>query len=99
MALADARIGNAAAVEYSIEIFDADTGSITPVTTLRRSLKGGQWTQLDGVLGTAGISNGFVRVKPASGTSDFVVYGVVNDGPSPGSRTSDGSYLPMVKEP
>ena len=35
-------------------------------------------------------------IRPASGTSDFVAYGVVNDGPTAGSRTSDGSYVPMV---
>jgi pseudomonalisin len=96
LALADARVGDASTVEYSIEIYDADSGSTTPAMTFRRSLTGGQWTQIDGVLGTAGIANGYARVRPASGSSDFVVYGVVNDGPSPGSRTSDGSYLPMV---
>ncbi|MEO6325944.1 MAG: S8 family serine peptidase, partial [Thermoanaerobaculia bacterium] len=99
LALADARVGDNNTVEYVIEIYDADSGSLSPVTTLRRGLRGGQWTQIDGVLEAAGIASGYARVRPASGLSDFIVYGVVNDGPSPGSRTSDGSYLPMVKEP
>ena len=109
LALANARAGDSSTVEYVIDIYDADSGSASPVTTLRRTLKGGQWTQIDGVLGAAGIANGYARVTVGSGVpigyarqsavpapSDFVVYGVVNDGPSQGSRTSDGSYLPMV---
>jgi hypothetical protein len=35
-------------------------------------------------------------VRISSEFSDFVVYGVVNDGPGAGTRTSDGSYVPMV---
>ncbi len=62
----------------------------------RVALAGGQWTQINGILSGAGIAHGYVRVRPDSGTSDFVVYGVVNDGPTAGSRTSDGSYVPMV---
>jgi len=96
LAIADARAGNAATIEYVVEVFDADTGAATPVKTLTRSIAGGQWTQVDGILSVAGIAHGYVRVRPSSGTSDFVAYGVVNDGPTAGSRTSDGSYVPMV---
>jgi len=95
LALADARIGGGS-VSYVVDVFDADTGSTTPVQTLTRPLAGGQWDQVNGILSGAGIAHGYVRVRPASGASDFVVYGVVNDGPSTGSRTSDGSYIPMV---
>ncbi|MEO8585260.1 MAG: DUF4126 family protein [Acidobacteriota bacterium] len=95
LAIADARIGGGA-VTYVIDVFDADTGSTTPVLTLTRALAGGQWDQMNGLLFGAGIAHGYVRVRPSSGTSDFIVYGVVNDGPSAGSRTSDGSYIPMV---
>ncbi len=79
-----------------MDVFDADTGATSPVLTRRVTLTGGQWYQFNTILAEAGITHGFARVKPASGTSDFVVYGVVNDGPTPGSRTSDGSYVPMV---
>ena len=96
LAIADARAGSAGTVNYVVEVFDADTGSATPVQTLTRSLAGGDWTQMNGILSGAGIAHGYVRVRPDSGTSDFVVYGVVNDGPTAGSRTSDGSYVPMV---
>ncbi len=96
LAIADARVGNVAAVEYTIEIHDTDSGAKEPALTLTRSLKGGDWTQVDGILARAGISRGYVRVRPSSGSSDFITYGAVNDGPDPGTRTSDGSYLPMV---
>jgi len=95
LAIADARIGGGS-VSYVIDVFDADTGSTTPIRTLTLPLAGGQWWQFSGILWDAGITHGYVRVRPASGASDFVVYGVVNDGPSTGSRTSDGSYIPMV---
>ncbi len=96
LAIADARAGNAAGVEYVVDVFDADGGSATPVLTKKVTLAGGQWTQFNTILAEAGIAHGYARVRPTSGTSDFVVYGVVNDGPAAGSRTSDGSYVPMV---
>ncbi|HKC24133.1 MAG TPA: hypothetical protein VKF32_05290, partial [Thermoanaerobaculia bacterium] len=99
LAIADARVGDASPVQYAIEVYDTVSGSSQPVQTLTRTLAGGQWTQVDSILVGAGVTRGWVRVKVASGTSDFVAYGVVNDGAAVGSRTSDGSYLPMVVEP
>ncbi|MCM3877129.1 MAG: S53 family peptidase [Thermoanaerobaculia bacterium] len=96
LAIADARVGSSETVTYVVDVFDADTGSATPVQTLTRSLTGGDWTQISGILSGAGIVHGYVRIRPESGTSDFVAYGVVNDGPAVGSRTSDGSYISMV---
>jgi hypothetical protein len=96
VAIADARVGDGGSVDYVVDVFDADTGAAAPVRTLTRSLTGGQWTQINEILSGAGIAHGYVRIRPGSGTSDFVAYGVVNDGPSAGSRTSDGSYVPMV---
>jgi pseudomonalisin len=95
LAIADARAGDANGVTYVVDVFDADDAAAAPVT-LTVTLAGGQWKQFDTVLAGAGITHGFARVRPSSGTSDFVVYGVVNDGPTAGSRTSDGSYVPMV---
>lgn len=96
LALADARVGDAATRDYLVELYDADSGSASPVTTVTRTLAGGQWVQLDGVLNGTGIVHGYARIRPSGAASDFIAYGVVNDGPSPGTRTSDGSYLPMV---
>ncbi|MEO8055417.1 MAG: S53 family peptidase [Acidobacteriota bacterium] len=96
LAIADARAGNTAGVEYTVDVFDADTGAAAPVLTKKVTLAGGQWTQFNTILVDTGIAHGFARIRPSSGTSDFVAYGVVNDGPTAGSRTSDGSYVPMV---
>jgi uncharacterized repeat protein (TIGR01451 family) len=95
VAIADARTGNLTVVAYVIDVFDAGTGSTTPVQTLTIPLAGGQWTQVNGILSGAGIAHGYVRVRPSSGTSDYVVYGVLNDGAGPGLGTSDGSYVAM----
>jgi uncharacterized repeat protein (TIGR01451 family) len=95
VAIADARTGNLTVVTYVIDVFDAGTGSTTPVQTLTIPLAGGQWTQMNGILSGAGIAHGYVRVRPSSGTSDYVVYGVLNDGAGPGLGTSDGSYVAM----
>jgi hypothetical protein len=97
LAIADARVSGGP-VEYRIEVYDADSRPLTPVQNLTRSLTPGQWTQIDLILQSAGVTHGYVRIAPTSGASDFVVYGVMNDGPSPGSHTSDGSYLGMVVE-
>jgi hypothetical protein len=96
LAIADARAGDGSVVTYVIDVFDADTGAASPVLTKQMALAGGQWAQINTILAEAGITHGYARVKPASGLSDFVLYAVVNDGPTAGSRTSDGSYVPMV---
>jgi hypothetical protein len=36
-----------------------------------------------------------VRVRPQSGSSDYLVYGILNDGATADQRTSDGSYVAM----
>lgn len=95
LAIADARSGSGP-VDYVVEVFDAATGAAEPAATFTRTLSGGDWVQIDGILGKAGIVEGYARVRPAAGLSDFVTYGVLNDGASPDKGTSDGSYLPMV---
>jgi pseudomonalisin len=95
LAIADARAGGGPA-DYVAEVFDAATGSSEPVATFIRTLKGGEWVQIDGILEKAGIAEGYVRVRPAAGASDYVAYGVLNDGAGAGNGTSDGSYLPMA---
>ncbi len=95
LAIADARIGGDA-VEYVVDVFDTETGAAAPAATFHRTLRGGEWTQIDAILREAGIAEGYARVRAASGSSDFVTYGVLNDGAAPGTGTSDGSYLPMV---
>jgi hypothetical protein len=95
LAIGDARLGDSAAIEYTVEIYDADSGRTTPAATLTQTLAGGQWFQFNTVLASAGVTHGYAHVRTAI-ASDFVAYGIVNDGPGSGSRTSDGSYVPMV---
>ena len=96
LAIADARSGDPREVAYVVEVFaDASPGA-TPSLTKRVVLSGGGWTQLSGILLEAGLPRGHARVRVESGSSDFAAYGVLNDGAAPGSRTSDGSYIPMT---
>ena len=88
-------MGNAAAVTYVVDVYDADSGSGGPKTTLTTTLVGGEWHQFSSLLFGAGVTNGYVRVRPQSGSSDYVVYGILNDGASADQRTSDGSYVAM----
>ena len=76
----------------SAEEMDADLARVARGVSVSRETEDAMTQVLSG----AGIAHGYARIRPDSGTSDFVAYGVVNDGPSPGTRTSDGSYVPMV---
>src|SRR5271169_2495152 len=83
-----------ATVNYLVDVFDGASGSL--VGTLGPyALAGGQWMQIDGVLSRVGVTSGYARVRTASVSSDYAVYGVLNDGASPGQGTSDGSYATM----
>jgi hypothetical protein len=46
------------------------------------------WKQYNGILDTAGMSNGWVTVRQTSATGTFSAYGVIND-----NGTNDGSYV------
>jgi hypothetical protein len=96
VAIADARVGDPVTVNYVVEIYDSAAGGGSPVQVVGPlPLAGGQWLQLNGVLAGAGLSSGYVHVRPDTGSSDFVIYGVINDGADPGLGTSDGSYVAM----
>lgn len=96
LAIADARTGDPREVVYLVELFASASPGAAPALTKRIVLAGGGWTQLSGILLEAALPRGHARVRVESGSSDFVVYGVLNDGPAPGSRTSDGSFIPMT---
>ena len=93
LAVADAR-SSGPAVTYLVEIYDTSAPG-GPRRTLETPLGPGQWVQFTKILDGSGIAHGYARVRPESGASDFVIYGVLNDGASPGERTSDGSYVAM----
>ncbi len=97
LAIADAR-RSGSPITYAVDLFDSSAGNTgSPVVTLTTPspLAPGQWYQFSKVLTQAGLTSGFARVRPLSGSSDFVVYGILNDGGDFGQRTSDGSYVPM----
>ncbi len=96
LAIADARAGDPREVGYVVEVFADASPETTPALTKRVVLSGGGWTQLSGILLEAGLPRGHARVRVESGSSDFAAYGILNDGSTPGSRTSDGSYIPMT---
>ena len=100
LAIADARAGDPTSVSYLVELYDSAAGSGAPVKTLGPyALAGGQWTQVSSVLASAGLTSGYAHVRPTGGASDFVAYGVVNDGSAPGRGTSDGSYVAALATP
>ncbi len=87
-------------MSYLVDLYDSANGNGTPAATLGPyALAGGQWMQVSAVLASAGLATGYARVHPAGGTSDFVAYGVVNDGSAPGRGTSDGSYVAALPVP
>ena len=53
----------------------------------------GGFRQLNGILATAGYTQGYVRVERVSGTAPFYAYGVIND-----QANSDGSFVFPVTE-
>jgi len=81
------------AVRY--EVVDGATGS-TVFTSVAIDLPPLGWTQVDRVLSSAGVTEGYVRVRRQSSGGVFAAYGVLNDGASPGARTGDGSYVAGV---
>ncbi len=83
-------------ITLSFEVFDGDAGG-APHGPYPLTLAPGQWGQIGGILGNAGVSNGWVRVTRTSGTAPWIAYGVVNDGGAPGQRTGDGAFVPMEK--
>ncbi len=80
-----------------LDVFNADTGTMAgtlgPFNLGYRSLA---WKQLNSILGSFGVRNGFLRMRRTSGFANFLVYGIVNDGAVPGQGTGDGSTLGMV---
>jgi hypothetical protein len=84
---------SADAITLAVQVYSANgvaAGPPIPVT-----LEPGEWRQLNGILGLAGLpdgSFGWARITRTSGVGPWSAYGVVND-----AKTSDGSYLPLFR--
>ena len=80
----------------TVDFFDGDSGLFRGTSVVPLQLRG-DWQQVNSVLSTYGIRNGYVRVRaPAGNYQPFLIYGIVNDGAVPGEGTGDGSYLGMA---
>ena len=77
----------------SLDVFDGESGVLAGTITASPIFG---WTQVNSVLSSFGLRNGFIRVRATSGFRPFFAYGVVNDGAVPGQGTGDGSYLAMT---
>lgn len=79
---------------FDVEIYDGSTGARAGTLT-RVSLEPRAWRQYGAILSTnaPGVTQGYARVVRTSGTSPFLVYGVLNDGAVPGQRTGDGAFI------
>jgi hypothetical protein len=79
---------------FDVELYDGATGA-KAATLPGVSLEPRAWKQYGAVLSTnaPGVTQGYARVVRTSGTSPFLVYGVLNDGGTPGQRTGDGAFV------
>jgi glucose/arabinose dehydrogenase len=81
----------------TVDFFDGDSGLFRGTSVVPLMLAGGDWQQVNSVLSSFGIRNGYVRIRALAGNyQPFLVYGIVNDGAVPGQGTGDGSYLGMA---
>jgi len=85
--------GGSITLQY--DVYDGTTGLKT-FTSDPFMLGPGGWTQINGVLANAGLSNGYVHVRKISGDERFWAYGVINDGADSSSGTNDGSYVALA---
>jgi hypothetical protein len=77
---------------FRVDVYDGNTGRLAGSAT-PAALAPGAWSQINAVLQSFGVANGYVHVVKLAGNDHFLVYGVVNDGGAPGQGTSDGSYV------
>ncbi|PYV83717.1 MAG: hypothetical protein DMG05_25660, partial [Acidobacteria bacterium] len=97
LALINVMPGGFITVQY--EVFDGTTG-IKAATSNPISIPPDGWIQINNVLKTAGVSNGYIRVVKIADDpyyvkgQRFLAYGVINDGAESSSGTNDGSFVP-----
>jgi hypothetical protein len=84
-------------IRVRVQIVD-ESGSAFPESD-DAVLGPGEWRQIGSVLAPFGAKRGWARIRsitaPGASPSPFFAYAVVNDGPSPGTGTGGGTYVPM----
>lgn len=86
----------AGSVTLSLQARDGNFGGIPRGEPEVATLAPGAWKQWGRFLDAKGVRNGWVEITRTAGTAPWIAYGVINDGASPGDRTGDGAYVPMV---
>jgi len=86
-----------ASITLELQAFDGDAGGAAKGAPKSFTLSPGQWAQEGNFLKSSGVSNGWVRVRRLSGGSQWIAYGVINDGGTPGDRTGDGAFVPTAR--
>ena len=89
-------------IVFEIDIYDGETATLSKTVTMAEEDKlvvpAKGFKQINQVLKHApGTTQGYVRIRRASGANPYLAYGVVNDGGAPGERTGDGAYIPARK--
>ncbi|HYN40952.1 MAG TPA: hypothetical protein VE129_04180, partial [Thermoanaerobaculia bacterium] len=74
-------------VTLRVTVCSGDTSA--RIVRTDESLPPGGFTQVSGILGQHGMTNGYVKVERVGGTAPYYAYGVVND-----QANSDGSFIP-----
>lgn len=93
LALVHLPTGGSQPITLSVQVYAA-AGTPAP-TALSATLQPGEWRQFNDVLLAAGLSDGafgYARITRTAGSGSWAGYGVVND-----AKTSDGSFLPLVR--
>ena len=92
-------VGGSASV-FELDIYDGETAMLVKTVTMDEEDKlvvpAKGFRQINDILRAhaPGTTQGYVEIRKVSGANPFLAYGVVNDGGSPGERTSDGAYMP-----
>ena len=86
-------------IVFEIDIYDGETATLSKTVTMAEDDKlvvpAKGFKQINQVLKHApGTTQGYIRIRRASGANPYLAYGVVNDGGTPGERTGDGAYIP-----
>ena len=81
-------------VTIHADVYDGDTGTLKG--GLDYTLAPGKWIQTNDIQYSFNAPNAYVKFTRAAGNSPWDAYAVTNDGRSPGQRTGDSAFLPLV---
>ena len=87
-------------VTLRLDVHDGLAGGVVRGAPVTISLGPREWKQVNDILRSAGVTEGWVEITRESAAGSWFAYGVVNDGAYPGERTGDGSFVaPSIPTP